>query len=141
MILDFLKDLLFFRAYDRLEALAGWALWRFELARAFRTARGWSPEVVRGLIAAADPLELLRCGEPGERYRAAADELVRLCPIMEACTSNRVIEVLQEGLNPCNPDSRSAIRIARLGRKLHGLHAKASEVWHDDSWEQHIRPG
>jgi len=134
MILDFLKDLLFFRAYDRLEALAGWALWRFELARAFRTARGWSPEVVRGLIAAADPLELLRCGEPGERYRAAADELVRLCPIMEACTSDRVIAVLQEGLDPGDSDSRSRARIARLGLKLHEMHAKASKIWRDDSW-------
>jgi len=121
MIFDFLKGLIFFKAYDRLEALAGWAVWRFELARSFRTARGWSPEVVRGLIAAADPLELLRSGEPGDAYRTAANELVRLCPIMEACTSDRVVAVLQEGLNPCNPDSRSAIRIARLGHKLHGF--------------------
>jgi len=141
MIFGFLKDLIFFQAYDRLEALAGWALWRLELDRSFRTARGWSPEVVRGLIAAADPLELLRSGESEERYRAVADELVRLCPIMETCTSDRVVEILQEGLDPCNQESRSTTRIARLGLKLHGLHAKASKIWHDDSWEQHIRPG
>jgi len=38
-------------------------------------------------------------------------------------------------LDPCNQYSRSATRIARLGLKLHELHAKASKIWHDDSWE------
>jgi len=80
-------------------------------------------------------LEFLRSGESGERYSAVADELVRLCPIMETCTSDRVVRILQEVLDPCNQYSRSATRIARLGLKLHELHAKASKIWHDDSWE------